>query len=134
MPSASPDRALRRLVAQLARAGDEDIRAVLAELPPRQREAVRGLLASHAGLPRPASVTPIVAGMADLEGVSPWLVERLAGGVAGSAMTETARAALQASAATLQRRPATAPEQPRGRTLLGQLRHGLARKPERLAS
>jgi hypothetical protein len=49
-------------------------------------------------------------------------------------MTETAHAALQASAATLQRRPTAIAEEPRGRTLLGQLRHGLARRTERLAS
>lgn len=132
------ERALRRLVVSLAKSGAADVEAVLAELAPRQRDQVAGLLAAcRDGAPaEPATVTPIVSGMAALDGLSPWLASRLEAGSdeAPNGMTPTAAAALKAAATALQREggaarqlPRPRPQPARGRSLLGQVRHGLLR-------
>ncbi|HEY5723963.1 MAG TPA: hypothetical protein VIT45_16760 [Allosphingosinicella sp.] len=139
------ERALRRLVADLALASEDDIEAILSELGP-QRARVEALLAEYAGkaaaavpqaLPPSADSDPL----AELEGISPWLSARIASrqetggepaGSGGSAarqdrlrkfeMTPAAIDALRRSAAEL-RPPAPAPEPRRGRSLLGHV-HG----------
>lgn len=85
MLSQRPERALRRLVADLSQAQAEDVAAVLAQLDPSQRHKVEALLAAYRG---GATVTPIQtvahapAGPEPetpeiFEGVSPWLAARL---------------------------------------------------------
>lgn len=78
------DRKLRRLVADLAGATPEDIQAVLSGLEESQRERVEGLLAEFAGdePPRPVRAAaprgPARRDGPSLDGLSPWLLDRLA--------------------------------------------------------
>ncbi|MDR3508517.1 MAG: hypothetical protein P4L64_11515 [Caulobacteraceae bacterium] len=115
MPAPQSERALRRLVAELAGLEPQDVEGVLAELDPVPRRAVHNLLQAYLGVPatapsNAASDTP------DLEGLSPWLrerVERALGDTAGSpadlGMTPTAAAALVEASRLLPRRSAGAP-------------------------
>lgn len=78
MPLPPSDRALRRLVAEVAGAAPEDLQAILDELEPAQRERVLQLLRGYAGAPDAGAMT---AGSATLrrvvDGASPWLAARL---------------------------------------------------------
>jgi hypothetical protein len=139
------DRALRRLVADLASANEADIEAILSELGP-QRARVEGLLAEYAGktvtdLPETPPVPVDADSLAEIEGISRWLSARIspredAGGEQAATgkgaprqdrlrkfeMTPVAVDALRRSAAKL--RPAgPAPDPRRGRSLLGHI-HG----------
>lgn len=141
MPLLRSDRALRRLVAELARATDEDIEAVLRGLDSHQRVKVAALLARYFGRPALEAPLPDASNsdeIAELAGLSDWLIARLdrhqggeipAGRAKGAqaknsavsfAITPAAMDALQAAAAALQpvRKP---PADMRGRTLMGQL-------------
>lgn len=139
MPPPTPDRRLRRLVADLAVAPPEDIEQILADLDEGQRARVRALLADYLGAPTPTSASAVAAipappappvGVASLAGLSPWLGARLARSVEPSlgitgrrretradarepfmtfAMTSTALAALQAAARELQPAEETKP-------------------------
>lgn len=101
-PSAS-ERALRRLVAELATTRSSDIEAVLDILDEAGRARVRSLLAELAGTSPEASVAT------EIEGLSPWLAERLAlseptsGTGHGATVTDVTRHALRAAAAELPR-------------------------------
>ena len=105
-----PDRALRRLVADIATASDDDILLILESLGPRDRARVEVLLAELGGdVEAPSSLLE----RADLkiwsEGLSPALLERLVGkpaAPAGWSMTPHAMSILQACATTM------APQQP----------------------
>ncbi|PVM84416.1 hypothetical protein DDF62_22025 [Caulobacter radicis] len=96
MPAPAPDRALRKLVAELAQATPEDVLGVLDQLPPAHRDEVSALLAAYDGAPaqgvRPQAVEPAVSA-----GLSPWLAARArgAGGDLAFSMTPTATAALR---------------------------------------
>ena len=140
------DRALRRLVADLAAANEEDIEAILSELGPHRRR-IESLLAEYWGkatvdeTPEPAPEAGAAA-LSELEGISLWLSARLVPpGETGDEnppanakdsrrqdrlrrfrMTPLALEGLRRSAAELLP-PAPAPEPRRGRSLLGQV-HG----------
>jgi hypothetical protein len=107
------DRALKRLVGELAACSDEDVEAVLGKLARPERARARALLAGHAGV--------TLDGAPAATGLSPWLAERLDGEAAAAlGLTAAARDALRSAAtetgAVTERRPPS---------LLGQL---LARK------
>jgi hypothetical protein len=115
MPPARSDRALRRLVAELARAHPDDVAAVLAELEPTPRERVQALIGAYLGQAPPEQVVetlePQAAEAADALGLglSPWLARRVRGEEApdggrsadASRMTQTAQSALRAAAEEL---------------------------------
>jgi hypothetical protein len=122
MLSPRPDRALRRLVADLSEARSEDVAAVLAQLDPAQRRKVEALLIAYrgGGVAAPVQVVAHAPPAPDpFEGVSPWLAARLserrplrlAADTAGPglehAMTAPALAALRSVAAEV--RPEAAP-------------------------
>jgi hypothetical protein len=118
-----PERALRRLVADLARAGDGEVEKVLGELPPPQRRRVSVLLLelngeSRAPAPAPDEVPPT-------SGLSPWLAARVEdGGRFG--LTGATRDALLAAAIELcPRAEVSAPKQ--GRSLLSAIVRGKRR-------
>lgn len=96
MPAPAPDRALRKLVAELAQATPEDVLGVLDQLPPTHRDEVSALLAAYDGAPvqavRPQMVEPAVSAA-----LSPWLAARArsAGGDLAFSMTPAATAALR---------------------------------------
>jgi hypothetical protein len=120
MSPPSRDRALRRLVSELAAASPDDVEAVLDRLESRHRETVRSLVAELVG-----AVAPAAAPAHDAEalaaarrlGLSPWLVARLSGAAAApdahADVTPAARAALRAVVAELEPAPAEAPAAPR---------------------
>jgi len=119
MPRPS-DRALRKLVADLAERPTADVKAVLAELGSTERERVEQLFAEFSG----AGAALETAGPAvNTEGLSPWLAVRLRGASGGSlkevAMTPRALAALQAAAGGAAARPMapTAPPKSPGSAL-----------------
>lgn len=121
------ERALRRLVAELAMTTPEDIEAVLAGLDERQRGTVEALLAAYRGEPVESAPQPINGEAIRIEGVSPWLALRLetrtqSGGARPGSLTEMSTAemreagmaftitpttfeALRSAAATLQDHP-----------------------------
>lgn len=76
------DRAVRRLVAELASVRESDVRLILSELSDGQRDRVRVLLASYGGAPD-QSAPPAVpkAPEMNMEGLSPWLAARIGYGV-----------------------------------------------------
>lgn len=82
MPPAASDRALKRLVADLAAQRAEDVEAVLDQLDARQREKVQAMLASYLGPieppvdPEPVNVRRTID-YAKIDGLSPWLAARL---------------------------------------------------------
>lgn len=79
------DRKLRRLVADLAGATPEDIQAVLSGLEESQRERVEALLAEYGG-ERPGRPAPAAGALSPvLQGLSPWLADRLARAALASA-------------------------------------------------
>lgn len=107
------DRALRKLVAELAALHADDVEAILAELSDGQRARVKALLAEYrgAGL-QPSAATAAAQGPDAIEGLSHWLAARIraaAGdgdglaspqfGMPAFAMTDAGRAALLAAAA-----------------------------------
>ena len=118
MTSRKPDRALRRLVAELASEREEDVEAVLALLDPWQCAAVQALLDDYSGAPAPPA-----ADQPDwrIEGLSPWLLRRLEGEPPG-ATTAQGLELLRRCAASLRAEPAAATAWPRGQTLLGRVR------------
>lgn len=124
------DRALRKMVAELAVMRSEDVEAILADLGAEQRARVNGLLAEYRGIaPKPAAraTKPGLApapGLDAIDGLSDWLAVRIraaanhadslawpALGMAGFAMTDAGRTALLAAAdkarAAFPARPAT---------------------------
>jgi len=110
------DRALKRLVARLGGARDEDVEAVLKELGPGQRKQIRDMLRGAPPPPRKSAPPPADAPDSG-EGLSLWLRTRLraASGAASAeasprfTMTETAARALIAAAAEPQTRARPAP-------------------------
>lgn len=101
MRPAGSERALRRLVADLAGLAPADVEDVLTLLEPGQRRQVAALLSAFAGL----DVAPVLEPPAPtfVSGLSPWLTSRLASndeddGLSTVAMTPAARAALRAGA------------------------------------
>jgi hypothetical protein len=122
MPSRPADRALRRLVADLASLAPDDVEAILGELEPGQRARTQALLAHYIGA-SPTLAAPSVDDdahrLAATPGLSPWLAARLlppgadpggpakVGGAslaatsARGAMTPRARDALRAAVAGL---------------------------------
>ena len=75
MPLRRSDRALRRLVAELATTTPEDVQAILEGLDKPQREEVRALLAAYLGEPSTPMKAPEPAAIptSKLVGLSPWL-------------------------------------------------------------
>lgn len=96
-----PDRALRRLVVELAALHAEDVRAVLAELDPAQRPKVEALLQefSDFGFAEKLVPAPDNGVAIDSARLSPWLVGRCNG--SDAAMTAHSRAVLLACAGRL---------------------------------
>ncbi len=92
--SLQPDRALRRLVADLAVLHPDDVSAVLQGLDPRERGTVEALLREYVAHfeQAPAKVSDIRAHY-DLSRLSPWLVDRIE--TADFAVTAQARQALR---------------------------------------
>lgn len=113
MSSFPPDRALRRLVADLAAEQPQDVQAILAELEPAQRLRVEALLKSFLGQ---TVIRPTTGGAASTvptpQDVSSGLLARLRGEEAFS-ITPFARDALRSLAAEMP----TAPVAPRPRGL-----------------
>ena len=101
MPPPRSDRTLRRLVAELAAASDEDVEAVVAELSPLHRRRITALLASFVGEPEPIAPTAHAPDLSTpkLVGLSPWLEARLDDGANGKVgqfdLTPASRAALR---------------------------------------
>src|SRR5438552_4195023 len=89
MPPPPPDRALRRLVAELAGLRDADADAVLSDLGETHRATVRHLLDGYRRAEPPA---PHGRAMVSLEGLSPWLAARLGKAVAGDARLKASAA------------------------------------------
>lgn len=98
MPASTSDRALRRLVVQLAKASPADIDAVLDKLDPGQRREAQALLDAylHPGTP---SLGALPAPVDRIEGLSPWLADRLEGKWPGAAAQATLDITPSASAA-----------------------------------
>jgi hypothetical protein len=95
----APDRALRRLVVELASATRGDIDAVLDELAPEQRERVQALMRDYGALaeaPSASAKARDVAALARDAGLSPWLADRLGGRAPGLTMTPASVDALRA--------------------------------------
>jgi hypothetical protein len=91
MPAIASEKALRKLVIELAAATPEDIVAVLAMLNPRARASVQSLLAAYTDVPDvfDLDVAPAVATTA---GLSDWLSARIQGiGAAGEEFHITAK-------------------------------------------
>jgi|SRR6185312_2786038 len=76
-PEIADQKALRRLVIELAATTPEDIVAVLAMLDPRARAAVQGLLAAYTDLPDIFEMA--LPPPANTSGLSDWLVARTRG-------------------------------------------------------
>lgn len=127
MPHPPADRALRKLVAELAAQRPDDVEAILAELSGPQRDRVKALLADYLGTaPASASAaTPATPGPDAIEGLSDWLAVRIRAaashgdglaspqfGTPGFAMTDAGRAALLSAASKAR---AAHPAQPAAR-------------------
>jgi hypothetical protein len=123
MRSPADERTLRRLVTRLAAAAPDDVGLILDALDPAQRDTVEGLLAAYGqpafetAAPRAADppAPPPPPDLSHLQGLSPWLAERVAAAAPGAPrgegrafrMTPAALAALAASAHAL---PPESPE------------------------
>lgn len=92
-----PDRALRRVIVELAALDAADRDAILAELDPAQRDKVEALLAENAGIALPAPPPHDDDGDA-FAGLSPAFAERVR---TGAGMTPDALAALRTCAAEI---------------------------------
>lgn len=78
MARPAADRPLRRMVAKLARASEEDIQSVLAGLEEKQRETVEALLAAYRGqTPARTSTSPAAPAIDITAGLSSWLALRV---------------------------------------------------------
>lgn len=79
MPRRPPEMALRRQVAELARARPEDVEEILGELDHDHRLRVETLLAEYLGLDtgRPIAAAGSPSAPVPREGLSPWIAERL---------------------------------------------------------
>ena len=132
MPADGSDRALRRLVAQLAKAGPADIDAVFDMLDPSERLQARALLDAYLQ-PQPSPDPPVRSLSPPphrIDGLSPWLEARLeqrspTSPPAEAGMTPAAAAALHESARALMdtgRLTPHAPPPPPRPSLLGRLR------------
>ncbi len=127
MSPSRPDRALRRLVANLAAEASDGIRAILAELEPGERARVERLLGEYLGSSEATSSDRAAAPPPPLlrpAGVSPNLLARL-DDEAAFAITPLARQALREAAAAMNpaplsgRGPQSVFEAWRGRLLRG---------------
>ena len=108
MPPRPSERALRKLVADLAGRPKADIRAVLASLGADERTRVEALMAEYRGEgarsgPRAAETS---AASINVEGFSPWLAARVRSAADGApatdfAMTPHALAALKSVSAAV---------------------------------
>ena len=78
MPPSASDKALRRLVAELATTTPEDVAAVLAMLDARTSAQVRALLVAYAGI-GDAAEPEIDTAAVDTSGLSGWLAARTLG-------------------------------------------------------
>ncbi|MFT4025401.1 MAG: hypothetical protein QM676_01170 [Novosphingobium sp.] len=104
---ADPDRALRRMVAELAEMPAAAGKAVLDRLTETQRDRVRALLDEYHG-EKPAQAPAVLDRQGVPAGLSPWLLELLglaaadpAEGPGARSVTPSAIAALKACAAEL---------------------------------
>jgi hypothetical protein len=89
------ERALRRLVDELAALPPADAAAILGELSDQQREAVEALLREHANFVVSDDVPEESDGLGELA-LSSWLVDRISGaGTERYAITSASRAALR---------------------------------------
>jgi len=124
MPANGDDRALRRLVADLAMRSEHEISAVLELLEPAHQADVRRLLDAYQGKHLPnveAGPLPVAA-----DGQVPaWVLERLDAN-SGNAISATAREALRSCLADWQAagKPSVQASD-RGPTLLGRARSAL---------
>ena len=118
MRRSAPDHSQRRVIAQLASLGEEDLRLVLGELSPAQRRAAERMLQDAAtNLPSDASDQPAFSET----GLAPWLVDCLRGeGDAEQAMTVSARALLRTCSERLPGAGKGRSEEP-SRSLLGRI-------------
>jgi len=128
MSVSEDERALRRLVADLATRSEHDIAAVLELLEPAHQADVRRLLDAYQGKHLPtveAGPLPL-----DADGQAPsWVLERL-DAEGGSGISATAREALRSCLADWQSAgqpavPASGPASGRGPTLLNRARSAL---------
>jgi hypothetical protein len=107
MPHPKPE-ALRRMVSDLAALHADDISAILADLKPRERQTVEGLLREHASYfdaAVPGSAT--TSEEFDAARLSPWLLQRMRGEDRFTlALTVDARQALLDAAIRATPRPA----------------------------
>ncbi|HEX8527299.1 hypothetical protein [Allosphingosinicella sp.] len=139
MPYRPPDRALRRLVADLASARPDDVEAILAALEPGEREAVETLLEDSRG--RRAGAAPAADSRPAkpdeqqwaLEGISPWLANRLAGGGGRKSppLTPIALHALRRAAEPFRpgaEEPVRLPPPMRNRSLISRIGSAVARR------
>lgn len=96
MPSPRTDRALRRLIAEMACLDVDDVAAIVAELDSQQRERVLSLIAAYRD---PSAGSLSIAGeMPASAGLSPWLTTRLAAAIGvDHALTSTAHGALKSA-------------------------------------
>jgi hypothetical protein len=108
---ADGDRALRKMIAELAEMPAQSCSAVLSKLDEAQRDRVGALLDEYRGDAPPAPVAIDARGLPP--GLSPWLVELLGDAVGGAArsdaevLTPATFAALRACAAELTKVPAS---------------------------
>lgn len=103
MPSPVDERALRRLVVNLAALHADDAAAVLSELEAQERKAVERLLEEFSGFGFAGASAPVAS--FESRRFSPWLADRLQG---RGDMTELARGALAACAGELYPAPLAA--------------------------
>jgi len=93
MPAIASEKALRKLVIELAEATPEDIVAVLAMLDPRARATVQGLLAAYTDVPDVFNLE-VIPVMASTSGLSDWLTARIGkSGASGDGFQITPRTA-----------------------------------------
>jgi len=111
MPRPGADRALRRLIAELALRPSDDVAAVLEKLAPAERQRAERLLAEfHGRTPSAAApAAPETAREVEVGLLSPWLRARLeakdnGGATADFKVTPRALQALRAAADSLDRR------------------------------
>ncbi len=108
MAQPKSERALRRLVADLARASNDDVEAVLDALSEDHRRTVQGLLDAYLGRrgPSPERQQQPVADEVETDGHSPAIAARLRSRAGGDwRMTDAAYAALRKCARQLPPEP-----------------------------
>jgi hypothetical protein len=125
-----PDRALRRMVVDLAALHPGDVAAVLDLLDPSQRKTIETLLRQLSDFGFGEPIAQSSDGVAiDLSRLSPWLADRLGPEQQGIKMTVMARKALRDCVERLCPMPVpAAPEPKRRAALFGRLKSAFGAK------